>query len=100
MPIHDATLSSGSLAAGTTAVVAGPALVFGYILSGGTAASSLSLNDGAGGTTKWTDSIAAQTAAGDATVSLAFEVPIVFSTSLSVVVSGTAATAFVQYIPI
>lgn len=100
MPIHDGTLSSGSLAVGTTAVTTGPALMFGYILSAGTASSSVTMNDGAGGTTKWTDSIKAASAAGDATVSVTLPFPIVFSTSLSVVVAGTAATAFVQYIPI
>jgi len=100
MPVHEGTLSSGSLAAGTSAVTAVPALAFGYILSGGSTASTISLNDGAGGTAKWVDSIAAQTTAGDATISFTFDVPIVFSTSLSVVVAGTGATAFVQYIPL
>lgn len=100
MPIHDGTKSSGSLAVGTTAVTTGPALVFGYILSAGTASSSITLNDGTGGTTKWTDSIKAATTAGDATISMTLAFPIVFSTSLSAVVAGTGATAFVTYIPI
>jgi hypothetical protein len=100
MPVHEGVKSSGSLAVGTTAVTTGPALVYGYILSGGTAASTISINDGAGGTAKWVDSIKAQSAAGDATVSVAFPFAIVCGTTLSVVVAGTAATAFVLYIPI
>jgi hypothetical protein len=100
MPVHEGVKSSGVLAAGTNAVTTGPALVYGYILLAGTAASSITINDGAGGTTKWADSIKAATAAGDATVSEAFPFAIVCGTSLSVVVAGTAATAYVCYIPI
>ena len=103
MPAHEGVKSSGVLAAGssTPGGVGKPVLLYSYNLSGGTAASSVSFKDGGtGGTILWSDSIKSQTAAGDATINVAFPFPIVFTTDCYVTVAGTGATAIMTYIPL
>ena len=103
MPVHEGVKSSGVLTAGSTTPggVGKPVLLYSYNLSGGTAASSITFKDGGtGGTILWEDSIKAQTAAGDATVNVAFPFAIVFTTDMYVTVAGTAATGICTYIPL
>jgi len=103
MAINEGVLSSGVLTAGssTPGGVGTAVRLYGYVLSGGTAATSITFKDGGtGGTVKWQDSIKAQTAAGDATSPVLFPYPVVFSTDCYVTVAGTAGTAVMLYLPI
>jgi len=84
--------------AGVVTTAGKPGLLFGYTLLGGTDISSIIFkNGGASGTALWKDSVKAQTAAGDATVSYTFTEPIVFSTDIYATLAGTDAALSVAY---
>lgn len=74
------------------------AILWGYNLSGGTTASSISfVNGGASGTELWKGSIKAQTAAGDDNRTEHFTQGILFSADLYGTLAGTGAVCYVTY---
>jgi len=88
--------SSGDIAT-TAAVTTVPCLVWGITLRSGTTAGKIILQDGNGGTAKWTITTIASTAAGDAVNSISFAKPLIFTSSCYAVMSGTAAVGLVEY---
>lgn len=64
----------------------------------GTDSSSIIINDGgSGGTERWKLTWAGVTAAGDASVSISFKVPIICTTDAYGTLAGTDASAYIHY---
>lgn len=95
---HRGIVSLKITASGTITTASKAGLLYGYVLKGGTTASSIVLNNGgSGGTVLWEDFIKAQTAAGDDGIKMFFDPPIVFSTDIYATLAGTGATACIAY---
>jgi len=93
-------ISSGAISA-SAEVFATPALVHAVTLLSGTDATSIIIGDGAlGATEKYKLSNVGTTAAGDTTVSIVFNKPIICSTSVYATLAGTDAKAYVAYEPL
>lgn len=89
--------SSGSIAVGANTSISSdkPCIVTAITLVAGSAASTLTIQDGTGGTVQWKLGNAATDST--AVVSQYFSTGLHFSTSCYATVAGTAATAFISY---
>lgn len=99
MPQYSSCNSKTIASSGVVTTAGNSGYLYGWLLSGGTTASSLTLRNGGGsGTIVVSDSIKAQTAAGDATSVTILPLPIFFSTDIYASIAGTNASAFVFYV--
>jgi hypothetical protein len=96
MAMQEPCTSSGSLAVGTTAVLAKPGLLHSVILNPGSAASTITVYDNASAASG-TVLASLVAAASTSSVSVSFNSPIYSVNGLTVVVAGTAATGIVGY---
>jgi hypothetical protein len=78
-----------------------PGVLLGYVIKVGSTDTVIQfVNGGASGTVKWEDGWNGQTAAGDVYISHTFTTPLIFSTDMYVVISGTGAKVCVEYVEI
>ena len=86
-------------ASGVVTAAGKPGMLMGYTIKIGTTLTHVEFRDGAvGGTIKWEDGWKGQTAAGDVFISYNFAVPLIFSTDIYAVITGTAAELNVAYV--
>lgn len=100
MPLYQVNGITGKYLTSSSAVttVGKPGLLFGYVLGAGSTATSITFKDGgSGGTTKWVDSVAGQTAAGDISVMYTFNEPLIFTTDMYATLAGTNAFVSIAY---
>jgi hypothetical protein len=96
--VLEPSTSSGSLAVGTTAVYANPALLACVILNPGSAASTVTVYDNASAGSGTVLASLAGVANG-ASVALPLSIPIRAAKGITVVVAGTGATAVATFLP-
>lgn len=96
MAMQEPCTSSGSLAVGTTAVIAAPALLQSVILNPGSATSTVTVYDNASAASG-TVLVSLTAPASVSSVPVSFNSPIYSTKGLTVVVAGTAATAVIAY---
>jgi hypothetical protein len=94
--MYNPCTSSGSLAVGTTSISTMPGLVCNVVLNPGSAASSVTIYDNATAASG-TVLFSLVGAASGSSIAAALSCPIIANKGITVVVAGTAATAFVGF---
>lgn len=94
--INEAVITSGSLAVGTTVVIAAPALLMSLTLNPGSAASSLTVYDNASAGSGTILASLVGSASGSS-IPFALNYPLFVKNGITVVVAGLAATAVLSY---
>ena len=86
-------------ASGIVTAVGKPGLLMGYTIKVGSTLTHVEFRDDAvGGTIKWEDGWKGQTNAGEVFISYTFAVPLIFSTDIYAVITGTDAELNVAYV--